>query len=152
MNRRFDFQRFLDAQASDNKETSKTIGSYEDALAEIYAGRKESHWMWYIFPILRGQGSSAMSMRFAISGIEEARAYLQDPILGSRLIEITGALLELRQDDPAEVMGYDAYKLHQCMTLFALACDGKNSVFERVIRKYFQGRMEPTTMELLKLN
>lgn len=150
MNGKFDFQRFLDAQASDNKGPSSATASYADALNEIRAGRKRTHWIWYVFPILRGQGSSSMSLRYAISGLGEARAYLADPVLGARLTEITRALLEWQGSDPAEVMGYDAYKLHQCMTLFALASGDDRSVFERVLDKYFEGRKEPTTLELLK--
>ena len=106
----YDLERFYKAQEHD----------YETALSEIKNGRKESHWMWYIFPQVEGLGRSAMAGYYAIKGREEARAYIEDPILGKHLVEISEALLKIKSDHAEEVMGWpDNLKLKSCMTLFA---------------------------------
>src|SRR5688572_21582036 len=124
-NNRNNLQRFLEVHES----------SYARALSEIRNGRKESHWMWYIFPQVKGLGSSSMAQRYAITDIEEAVAYLRHPILGSRLIEISSALLELKTNDAYQVFGSpDNMKLKSSMTLFSLISTG-NDVFEIVLQK-----------------
>ncbi len=124
---------------------------YPQALREIRAGRKMSHWIWYIFPQLRGLGQSQRSWDFGITGADEARRYLSHPVLGSDLREISGALLELDESDPVKVMGgIDAVKLKSCMTLFAAVSD-KGSVFHRVLDKFFGGEMDSDTLSRLRL-
>ena len=116
----YNLQRFIDAQHH----------SYADALSEIKNGQKESHWMWYIFPQMKGLGQSPVSEYYGISGIDEAKAYLADDLLRSRLIEISTCLLELPHDDPDYVFGYpDDMKLKSSMTLFAEA-EPDNRVFQ----------------------
>ncbi len=135
----YDLTRFLQAQE----------GSYAQALAEMKRGRKESHWMWYIFPQLKGLGRSAMSEFYGISGMEEARAYLKDPVLGARLVEICNALLALEVEDIVQVMGRpDDKKLKSSMTLFEAAAE-KPEVFQRVLDKYYQGKRDGRTLRML---
>ena len=139
-----DLERFVSAQAH----------SYDDALREVRAGRKRSHWMWYIFPQLQGLGYSSTSQYYGIRDLEEAKDYLQHPVLGPRLVEISEALLTLDTDDASAVMGYpDNLKLHSCMTLFELAAFELASpevhVFSRVQEKYFAGHADRRTRELL---
>lgn len=134
-------ERFLKAQASD----------YDTALAEIRAGHKRSHWIWYIFPQLEGLGHSMTAEYYGISGMEEAREYLAHPVLRQRLVEISKALLELPVNDAYEVMGSpDNLKLRSSMTLFALA-DPSCSVFQQVLDKFFDGKRDGKTEELLGL-
>ena len=134
----YDLSRFHRAQARD----------YDTALAEIRAGRKRSHWMWYIFPQIRGLGYSSTAQFYAIEDLNEARAYLADPVLGPRLKEITGALLELPGSDPTAVLGYpDDLKLQSCMTLFELA-DPDCPLFPAVLDKFYGGRRDGRTPEL----
>lgn len=131
--------RFIDAQD----------GIYGTALCEIQNGRKESCWMWYIFPQLRGLGDSPMSHSFGIEDLDEARAYLEHPVLSSRLIEISEALMLSDISDSAEIFGYiDSIKLRSSMTLFALVSD-KDSVFNQVLKKYFGGEMDQLTLQML---
>ena len=123
--------------------------AYPTALAEVSRGRKESHWMWYIFPQLKGLGRSAMSEFYGISGMEEARAYLKDPVLGARLVEICNALLALEVEDIVQVMGRpDDKKLKSSMTLFEAAAE-KPEVFQRVLDKYYQGKRDGRTLRML---
>lgn len=132
-------KRFLNAQAAD----------YETALREIRAGRKKSHWIWYIFPQLKELGRSSTAREYGIRDLDEARAYLADPVLCSRLLEISGALLDLPGSDPRAVMGYpDDLKLRSSMTLFA-AADPEQKVFQQVLDKYYNGIPDPLTLELL---
>ena len=136
----YDLQRFKDAQEWD----------YGQALAEIRAGRKRSHWIWYVFPQLKGLGRSSMCERYGIDGMGEAKAYLGDEILRSRLVEVSQALLELSGDDPVSVMGHiDALKLRSCMTLFSRV-PGSNPVFGAVLDKYYDGEPDPLTLEMLR--
>ena len=125
--------------------------TYEEALNEIKAGRKRSHWIWFIFPQIKGLGFSHMSQLYGIENIDEAREYLANPVLGTRLVEISEALLNLQENDPAVVMGGspDDMKLQSSMTLFAAVSDD-NSVFHRVLDKFFDGKKDTKTLELLK--
>lgn len=124
---------------------------YDIALAEIKNGEKESCWMWYIFPQLRGLGSSRMSYIYGIDGLEEAKAYLAHPVLSARLIEITEALLSHKDVIIEDLIGdLDAMKLQSCMTLFAvLSEDG--SVFHKVIDCFYEGKMDEKTLKMLKI-
>lgn len=133
-------ERFLKAQEN----------TYQEALKEIKAGRKQTHWIWYIFPQIEGLGFSPISQEYAISGLREAREYLNDPVLKKRLIEISTALLELSEYDPVKVMGYpDNLKLGSSMTLFH-AADPDEPVFSLVLDKFFDGKKDEKTMQVLK--
>ena len=137
----YNLERFKSAQAYD----------YFNALGEIRNGRKTSHWMWYIFPQLQGLGCSRMADYYGISCIEEARAYLADPVLGPRLVEISEALMELEDKDAAKIFGFpDVLKLRSCMTLFAEVSE-ENSVFQRVLDAYYHGEKDEGTIELLTI-
>ena len=132
-------ERFVKAQAYD----------YDTALREIRGGRKRSHWMWYIFPQLQGLGFSSTAQYYGIRDLEEAKDYMEHPVLGARLAEISEALLALETSDPSAVMGYpDDLKLRSCMTLFELAAP-EQPVFARVLEKYYSGRRDRRTLELL---
>ena len=134
----YDLSRFHKAQK----------GTYETALAEIRAGRKRSHWIWYIFPQIQGLGYSSTAQYYAIEDLNEAKAYLADPILRERLLEISNALLALDSCDPSEVMGYpDDLKLRSSMTLFSLA-DPECTVFRDVLEKFYDGREDSRTIAL----
>ena len=113
---------------------------YAQALQEIKEGCKRSHWMWFVFPQLKGLGYSPTARYFAIEDREEAEKYVQHPLLGSRLLEISNELLKIESDDAAEVFGYpDDVKLHSSMTLFWLVSG--NEVFKQVLDKYFDGKL-----------
>jgi len=123
--------------------------SYASALMEIRQGRKQTHWMWYIFPQIQGLGFSDLSKFYAIKNIHEAEAYLKDPLLGSRLVEISNALLSLPNHNARLIMGNpDDVKLKSCMTLFA-ALPGTDPVFQDVLEKFFQGVKDDKTLQLL---
>ena len=123
--------------------------SYYTALDEIRGGRKESHWMWYIFPQIEGLGSSPTAQYYAISSLEEAEDYLNDPVLGPRLEEISEALMKLSTSDPLAVFGWpDDMKLKSSMTLFSLVAP-KGSVFERVLDKYYDGDRDDLTLSIV---
>ena len=123
---------------------------YAVALGEIKDGKKRSHWMWYIFPQLRGLGMSSIAHAYGIAGLEEARAYLTHPILSARLFEISEALLEQKNKKPEEIFAYvDAMKLRSSMTLFALISDD-GSVFHKVLACFYEGQMDERTLELIK--
>ena len=123
--------------------------SYARALDEITRGRKRTHWMWFIFPQLKALGHSRNALYYGIEDIEEARAYLAHPVLGERLREISGVLLTLETNDPYRVMGdIDGLKLCSSMTLFA-EVDGYESVFGRVIEKYYNGNKDMNTIRIL---
>jgi uncharacterized protein (DUF1810 family) len=131
----YDLQRFLDAQAQ----------TYDQALAELRAGEKRTHWMWFVFPQVAGLGRSGMAQRFAISGLAEARAYLAHPTLGRRLVESARALTGLDTADPDRVLGpVDAQKLRSSMTLFAHAAPDE-PVFREVLDHYFDGIEDDAT-------
>jgi uncharacterized protein (DUF1810 family) len=135
----YDLARFLDAQARD----------YERALADIRGGRKRSHWMWFVFPQIAGLGSSPTAAHYAIRSAAEARAFLAHPVLGARLREISGALLDLDGPTAHEIFGSpDDLKLRSCATLFAYVSD-KGSVFHRILDRYFGGEPDPRTLGIL---
>jgi len=136
---KFNLERFLTAQERD----------YGQALKEIRGGRKRSHWIWYIFPQLKDLGYSSTAKYYGIRDLDEARAYLENPTLRERLIEISEALLHLEENDPERVMGYpDHLKLRSSMTLFA-AADPDEPVFNRVLDKYFSGEPDEHTLNLI---
>ena len=122
---------------------------FESALREIKNGRKETHWMWFIFPQIHGLGMSETSMYYAIKSAEEAKAFLDDSYLGNNLKEICTALLELEECNATAVFGYpDDIKLKSSMTLFAFVSE-ENSVFHRVLDKFFQGLRDERTIAIL---
>ncbi len=124
--------------------------SYDTALREIRAGRKRSHWMWYIFPQIAGLGMSYTAQLYSIQDISEARDYIAHPVLGARLIEISRALLTLDSSDATAVMGYpDDLKLCSCMTLFKQVSD--DPVFGAVLDKFYGGRADTRTLAILGL-
>lgn len=123
--------------------------SYALALEEVRTGRKVSHWMWYIFPQLRGLGQSNVAWYYGIEDLSEAKAYLEHPVLGKRLREITQATLELTETDPMKIFGWpDNLKFRSCMTLFARVCE--ESLFRDALDKFFAGQEDPVTLQLLK--
>jgi uncharacterized protein (DUF1810 family) len=135
----YDIERFLTAQEN----------TYDVALSEIKNGKKESHWIWYIFPQLKGLGYSENSEFYGLDGIREAKEYLQNDILRERLIEISSALLELPNEDPIEIFGYtDAKKVMSCMTLFSEA-DPFEEVFVEVLNKFYLGVRDNFTLSML---
>jgi uncharacterized protein (DUF1810 family) len=136
----FDLNRFVEAQE----------GSYPVALAELRAGRKRTHWIWYIFPQIAGLGHSAMSERYAIRSEDEARAYLAHPILGPRLIESAEAVLGVKGRSVHEIMGSpDDLKLRSCATLFARVSP-EGSIFHRILEHYYNSGPDWSTLEILK--
>ena len=136
-----DLQRFVDAQDD--------LRTYDTALAELRAGRKRSHWMWFILPQLAGLGMSSTAQHFGIHGLAEARAYLAHPVLGPRLRDCAGALTDLDTADPVAVLGpVDALKLRSSMTLFSRAEPGE-PVFRQVLEQYYDGAEDPATVSLL---
>jgi len=133
-----DLDRFVQAQR----------GVYDDALAEIRAGRKRSHWMWFVFPQIAGLGSSPAAQRYALSGAEEARAYLAHPVLGPRLTEIARAMLAVEGRSAEQILGYpDDLKLRSSMTLFARVAEDP-AVFQAVLDRYYDGP-DQRTLDLL---
>ena len=135
-----DLQRFKEAQKRD----------FDTALSEIRRGRKRSHWMWYIFPQIQGLGFSSTSAYYAIQNMAEAEDFLNDPYLGANLRTISEALLELDTDDPYQIFGSpDHLKLLSCMTLFE-AAEGEGGVFTQVIEKYYNGRRDVKTLDILE--
>ena len=137
LNDEYNINRFIEAQAED----------YDSALSEIRNGRKQTHWMWYIFPQITGLGMSPIAKYFEIKSLEEARAYLNNELLGAHLIEISNALLELSTNDPTEVFGdIDSLKLKSSMTLFSYVSG--NEIFDRVIDKYYQGEKDLNTIKI----
>ena len=132
----FDLRRFVEAQGRS--------GTYDRALSELRAGRKTSHWMWFVFPQLTGLGRSRMAQAYAISSIAEARAYLDHPTLGPRLRDCCRALLSIEQRSAVDVLGaVDAVKLRSSMTLFAKA--GDETLFLEVLDRYYGGVGDPET-------
>ncbi|HEV8591889.1 MAG TPA: DUF1810 domain-containing protein, partial [Pyrinomonadaceae bacterium] len=138
----FDLNRFLVAQDTGG------FSSFDEALSELKNCRKTSHWMWYIFPQVR-LGHSEMSVRYAIGGFDEARAFMQHPVLGKRLIECTQAVVACPAADAAEIFGStDAMKLHSSATLFSLVAED-GSVFHQILTKYFAGKPDQKTLSKL---
>lgn len=136
----YSLNRFIEAQEN----------MYDIALEEIKNGEKCSHWMWYIFPQLRGLGYSSMSYTYGVEGIEEAREYLADPILSARLIEISEVLLTHKDKSAYDIFGdVDEMKLQSSMTLFALASD-EDSIFHQVLDCFYNGEMDSITVEKVR--
>jgi uncharacterized protein (DUF1810 family) len=132
-------QRFVDAQQN-----------YAQVVAELKAGRKQTHWMWYIFPQLEGLGSSSMAQRYAISGLDEAKAYDLHPLLGERLRECTRLVTAARAESIEEVLGFPDYlKFRSSMTLFAHAAKD-NALFMAALNKHYRGEYDPLTIAGLK--
>lgn len=135
-----DLQRFVDAQQ----------GVYPQALAELRAGAKTSHWMWFVFPQLRGLGSSAMAQRYGLAGADEARAYRRHPLLGARLLECTAALLAVQGRSARQILGTpDDLKFRSCMTLFAQVAPDEPA-FARALERYFDAEPDARTLALLR--
>ena len=135
-----DLNRFLKAQEQD----------YEIALSEIKSGHKRSHWIWYIFPQVKGLGFSSTSEFYGIDGLSEAKEYIDNEVLRTRLIEISEALLTLESSNARDVMGYpDDLKLRSSMTLFAEAAP-EIDVFKKVLDKFFDGEKDQRTIEKIK--
>jgi len=133
----FQLERFVEAQSS----------VYTAVLKELRRGEKRSHWMWFIFPQIRGLGRSPMAEKFAIASLEEGRAYLAHEVLGARLRECTGFVNAVEGRTASEIFGYpDDLKFHSSMTLFARAAEGE-SIFRQALEKYFGGEMDGATME-----
>ena len=127
-------------------------GVYEQACAELRSGRKRTHWMWFIFPQIKGLGSSEMAVRFAISSIEEAKAYLEHPVLGERLRECARIVVAVEGRTAEEIFGYpDDLKFRSSMTLFAKAAEisEEDLVFSQALDKYFGGKEDAGTVERL---
>lgn len=139
---KYDLERFVEAQKSD----------YEIALSEMRSGRKRSHWIWYIFPQLQGLGHSYYAKLYGIYDLDEAKEYLAHSVLGARLEEICTALLGLESSDAEYVMGGhpDDWKLKSSMTLFAVADGREDSVYRKVLDKFFGGEQDARTLSMLK--
>jgi len=132
--------RFLEAQNQ----------TYLKALSEIKNGRKESHWMWYIFPQVKGLGQSEMANYYGINSLDEATAYLEHPVLRKHLVEITTAVLHVKDKSAADIFGSpDDLKLRSCMTLFGNA-KNTDTVFSDVLEKYFSGKEDLGTLDLIR--
>lgn len=137
----YDLQRFKTAQNEGN--------AYKNALKEIGNGQKEGHWMWYIFPQLRGLGRSETAMYYGIIGKGEAKAYLADKVLGSRLREICNSLAQIRGKSVEEVFGpIDSKKLKSSLTLFYIV-SGKEECFRKVLAKFFDEKLDQKTLDML---
>jgi uncharacterized protein (DUF1810 family) len=138
---RFDLERFVKAQD----------GVYDQALGELRAGRKHTHWMWYVFPQLAGLGSSPMAQAYAIASLEEARAYLDHAVLGRRLIECVEAVNAVDDRSAGDIFGYpDELKFRSSLTLFLLAADPEaKAPFQRALDKYFNGAGDAFTLNTL---
>ncbi len=135
----YNLNRFLEAQQS----------TYETALTEIQQGNKQSHWMWFIFPQINGLGFTDYNIFYAIKNIDEAKAYYNHPILGKRLIEITGAILAIQNKTALEILGKpDTRKLKSCMTLFS-QLPNASPVFQQVLDKFYNGELDEKTMDIL---
>ena len=134
-----ELSRFIKAQDND----------YERALSEIKSGKKRTHWMWYVFPQIKGLGFSETAKYYSIENIKEAEAFLAHPLLGARLIEISNALLELPSDDAYAILGSpDDAKLKSSMTLFS-SLHNTNHVFEAVLNKFFNGMKDEKTLAII---
>lgn len=141
MKDQWDLKRYVTAQGDDD--------AFSEVLAELGAGHKTSHWMWFVFPQIAGLGHSAMSRRFAISSLEEARAYLRHPVLSGRLTSCAAIVASTHVETAEEIFGpVDAKKLHSSMTLFLRAAP-EQPVFGEVLNRFFAGLPDPATDRLL---
>ena len=134
----WNLQRFVLAQQS----------HYDNVLAELRTGRKRSHWMWFIFPQIKGLGHSEMARKFAIASLDEAVAYLRHPLLGKRLRECSGLVAAIEGRTAGQIFGYpDDMKFHSSMTLFSEAGkDEGDEIFRQCLHKYFAGKPDPATL------
>ena len=140
----FNPERFVRAQDDGDP------GTYASAINDLRSGRKRGHWMWYVFPQIVGLGSSGHNFKYAINSIEEARAYLAHPVIGNRLTEAVQAVLDIDGKTALDIFGEpDRSKLRSSMTLFEQV-SGKDSVFYRVLEKYFEGERDGRTLEILE--
>jgi len=131
--------RFLDAQNQ----------VYLNALSEIRNGRKQSHWMWFVFPQIKGLGQSTISKHYGINDLEEAESYLAHPVLGKHLIEISGELVKIDGKSATDILGSpDDMKLRSSMTLFMIV-KNTNPVFKQVLDKYFSGALDEMTLKIV---
>ena len=135
----YDLNRFISAQE----------GVYDRALNELRGGLKRSHWMWYIFPQIEGLGNSPTTRQYSVKSLEEARQYLAHPVLGARLVECAEAVLAVQGQSASDIFGHpDDWKLQSSMTLFKLV-SGPRSVFESVLDKYYQGKQDSRTLQIV---
>lgn len=138
---KYNLDRFISAQ----------IGVFDKALSEIKSGRKQTHWIWFIFPQIKDLGMSYNSQFYGIENLEEAKEYLSHPILGRRLVEISKELLKLNTNDPVAIFGeIDAMKLHSSITLFSLVKEAPD-VFTKVLNKFFSGKLDEKTLKILNI-
>jgi uncharacterized protein (DUF1810 family) len=139
MEKSYDLNRFLEAQET----------KFQDALSEIRNGKKQTHWMWFVFPQIDGLGMTETTKFYAIRDITEATLFLQHPVLGKRLIEITKAFLDIEGKTANEILGKpDDRKLKSCMTLFG-SLKSANPIFQKILDKYYQGTKDEKTLQLL---
>ena len=140
MEKQYDLNRFLEAQQQ----------TYENAMREIRQGSKQTHWMWFIFPQLRGLGFTDYNIFYGIENLKEAEHYLNHPVLGRRLVEITQAMFEIENKTALEILGRpDERKLKSCMTLFGLLPETAEC-FMQVLEKYYNGEQDEKTLQLVK--
>ena len=140
-----DFNRFVDAQNP----------VYDEVIEELRSGNKKSHWMWFVFPQIKGLGNSRMARNFAIESVAEARAYLEHPVLGSRLIECASLVLAIKGSTAKEIFGSPDYlKLHSSMTLFSIASKSiasiESLVFKNVLDNFFSGQEDQLTLDIIR--
>ena len=134
----YDLERFVHAQA----------GDYDRAISELRAGQKQSHWMWYVFPQIEGLGQSSMSRRYSIKNVSEARAYLDHPVLGARLLECFTVVNSIEGSSAHDIFGSpDDMKFRSSATLFAYVSGG--GIFQQAVDKYFDGEQDPLTLQQL---
>ena len=142
----YDLEKFVQAQQQ----------SYAQAHAELAAGRKRTHWVWYIFPQIHGLGSSATSQKYAIGSLDQARAYLRHPTLGPRLRECTALVNRIEDKSLSQALGYpDDLKFHSSMTLFAQAADSANhddGIFAQALQQWFDGQPDQATLDRIQLS
>ena len=138
---KYSLNRFIEAQ----------VDSYESAIGELSRGRKSGHWIWYIFPQIVGLGSSDITKLYSIKSIEEAKAYLEHPVLGQRLFKSCDILLKLEDVSISDVMGFpDDLKLKSSMTLFAQVSTS-SSIFSEILSKYYEDDLDQTSLEIIKI-
>jgi uncharacterized protein (DUF1810 family) len=145
MNDPYDLQRFVNGQNEQYGRAGHTI--FDEACEELRAGAKRSHWMWFVFPQIKGLGSSPFARKFAISSVAEAQAYLQHPVLGPRLIDCTQLMNQIQGRTAGQILGgIDEMKFRSSMTLFSAATT-ENRVFLDALEKYFQGEPDQATLD-----
>ncbi len=130
--------------------TAQSKGVYDAALAELVAGKKRGHWIWFIFPQIKGLSHSKASVHFGIADRDEASAYIEDSVLGARLVECTNTMLSLQGLSARQILAYpDHLKFQSCMTLFA-AVTNETSIFNQALDKYFDSETDEMTLKLLR--